>query len=256
MKRIVIKLVNKLGYNITKRRKSVMTKNLSLFKTKTGNYYLPSDANNDIIALTIKRNKIFDENIYNVAKDFIKLGSTVLDVGSNFGQMAVLFSDLTGETGTIYAFEAADFVFDILTKNILANKRNNIISTFGAVHNVSNEFLFFPEPDFNKFDSYGSFGIDYINRKGRKVPTITIDSLNIQEPISFMKIDIQGGDLYAMQGAINTISKNKMPILFEYEYLFENQMSHNFQDYVDFVNTINYKFVKVIDGQNYLILPK
>lgn len=259
MKKIILKIFKRFGYNIIKvpkYNKSIVSKVLTFHKTLTGNYYLPTEAYNDLIAMAIKENRIFDENIYKIAKEFIKPNTSVLDIGSNFGQMAVLFSNLTGDNGKVYAFEAADFVYDILIKNIETNKKKNIIATFGAVHNASDEFLFFPEPDFSKFETYGSFGIDYKNKKGRKVLSITIDSLNIQEPISFMKIDVQGGDLLAMQGAVNTIAKNKMPIIFEYEYLFENEMPHNFQDYVDFVNKINYKFVKVVDGQNYLILPR
>lgn len=248
-----------MGYELVKlpaRKKSIVSNKLMLHKTKTGNYYLPTDAPDDVIACAIMANKIFDENIYKLAKEYIKKNSTVLDVGSNFGQMAILFSELTGDNGKVYAFDANDFVFQILTKNIEANNKKNITPIFGAVHNIPKEYLYFPAPDLNKYSTYGSFGIDYKNNQGMQVPTVTIDSLNIQEPISFMKIDIQGGDLYAMQGAVNTITKNKMPILFEYEYTFENQMPHNFQDYVDFVNQIHYKFAKVIDGQNYLILPR
>ncbi len=71
-----------------------------------------------------------------------------------------------------------------------------------------------------------------------------------------MKIDVQGGDLFALKGAKETIMRHQMPIIFEYEYLFEEELNLNFQEYVDFVNEINYKFERVINGQNYLILPK
>ena len=71
-----------------------------------------------------------------------------------------------------------------------------------------------------------------------------------------MKVDIQGGDLQAMQGAVKTIERNRMPIIFEYEYRFEDKLDLKFQDYVNFVHTIEYKFEKVIDGQNYLIIPR
>ena len=47
-----------------------------------------------------------------------------------------------------------------------------------------------------------------------------------------------------------------MPIIFEYEWVFEQELNLCFQDYVDFVSSINYKFDRVINGQNYLILPK
>jgi len=88
------------------------------------------------------------------------------------------------------------------------------------------------------------------------VKSLTIDSLNIERPISFMKIDIQGGDLQAMKGAVNTIKRHKMPILFEYEFHFEDELQLCFQDYVDFVHDIGYRFTKVVNGHNYLICPK
>lgn len=124
------------------------------------------------------------------------------------------------------------------------------------MHNVGGETLIFPEQDFVQFGAYGSYGIDYYAKIGRKVKTITIDDLNIEEEISFMKIDIQGGDLLAMQGAKKTNEKNKMPILFKYEYHFEERFNMCFQDYVDFVQSLNYKFHEVISGHNFLIIPK
>jgi len=237
-------------------RKSKRSRALTYFKTATGNYYLPSDAVGDHIANAIKAGKTFDEEIVREASKHIKPGTTVLDVGANFGQMSILFSNLVGETGKVYSFDADDFVFEILTKNIQANERKDrIVPVFGAVHDVANETLFFPVQDFARFETYGSYGIDYNATTGREVPSITIDSLDIAQPISFMKVDVQGGDLQAMQGARKTIERNKMPIIFEYEYLFEDDYKLSFQEYVNFVQSVGYKFEKVINGYNYLIVP-
>ncbi len=237
--------------------KSKRTERLSLHDTNTGKFFLPADAYQDVIANAIIRGGIFDEPIYETAKRHIKPGTAVLDVGSNFGQMAVLFSRLVGDAGVIHAFEADDFVFQILSKNIAANHCANIVAHFGAVHDTSGEMLRFPIQDFERFDSYGSYGIDYTNAKvgERFVKTSTIDDLDLMVPISFMKIDVQGGDLLALKGAEKTIAKNRMPIIFEYEYLFEGELGLNFQDYVDFVRSIHYRFEKVISGNNFLIVP-
>lgn len=251
--------MNLLGYDVVKVRsnvKSVRTKNLTLFKTKTGNYYLPTNAHSDIVAQTIIENNIFEKEVVDLASKYIKPGTAVLDLGANFGQMSILFSEFVGQGGKVYSFDADNFIFEILSKNIKANNKENIIPVFGAVHNRANEELFFPEQDFVEYQTYGSYGIDYNVKQGRKVKSLTIDSMNIPEKISFMKIDIQGGDLQAMQGAVKTIEKNKMPILFEYEYHFEDKFKLNFQEYVDFVASINYKFEKVINGHNYLIIPR
>jgi len=260
IKQILLKTINKLGYSIVKNssiKKTILSKELSYYTTKTGNYYLPTHAYNDVIKKAIINDEVFDKPIVEIATKYIRKGSTVLDVGSNFGQMAILFSNITGEQGIVHAFDADDFIFSILEKNISANKKENIIPHFGAVHDKLNETLYFPTQDFERFETYGSYGLDYSNQKnGRPVNTLTIDSLDIKGDISFIKIDVQGGDLFALKGAIETIKKHQMPIIFEYEYLFEEELNLNFQEYVDFVNEINYKFERVINGQNYLILPK
>lgn len=263
MKKIIRRLFHAAGYTINKintdstRHKSRKTNDLTLYKTVTGNYYLPTHAYEDVVANTIKSDNIFEKEVVDLACKYIKEGTAVLDVGSNFGQMSILFADKVGADGRVYAFDADDFVFEILEKNIAANnKTGKITATFGAVHNKENEVLYFPVQDFEKYGAYGAYGIDYNSTQGRKVKSVTIDSLNIQQPISFMKIDIQGGDLQAMQGAVKTIGKNKMPILFEYEYHFEDDYNLSFQEYVDFVRSIGYIFKKVINGHNYLIVPQ
>lgn len=260
MKKIIASVFHAFGLEISKykgHQKSKKTKNLTLHKTVTGNYYLPTDAHDDIVANAIKNNQIFEKDVVDLASKYIKPGNNVLDIGANFGQMSILFSDMVGENGKVYSFDADDWIYEIFNKNIEANnKTGKIIPHFGAVHNVAGETLIFPEQNFEEFGSYGSYGIDYNAKKGREIKTITIDSLQIEAPIHFMKIDIQGGDLQALQGAVKTIEKNRMPILFEYEYHFEEKFNMCFQDYVDFVQSINYKFHKVVNGHNFLIISK
>jgi len=270
MKKVIKKIINKLGFDIIRYqrplsqievkdevRKSKKTDLLKLHFTSTGKYYLPVDALDDYVANTIISNKIFDLEVVKCAEKYIKPGTVVLDIGSNYGQMSILFSKMTGDKGKVYSFDADDFIFEILKKNIAVNQATNIYPIFGAVHDVAGVTLIFPEQDFERFGAYGSYGIDYNgDKKGRQVTSLTIDSLNIQDKISFVKIDVQGGDLFAMKGAIETIKRHKMPILFEFEYLFQDDMHLDFQEYVDFVNQINYKFERVINGHNFLILPK
>lgn len=270
MEKIIKKIFRKFGLEISRyydktgiadtSKISKKTRNLTFYNTETGNYYLPTDAHDDVVANTIKSNKIFEKEVVDLAATLIKPNTSVLDIGANFGQMSVLFSNLVGENGKVFSFDADDWIFEIFKKNIEANnKTDKIIPHFGAIHNINNEILIFPEQDFEEYGAYGAYGIDYnaqINGGGRQVKSLTIDSLEINEPISFMKVDIQGGDLQAMQGAIKTIEKNKMPILFEYEYHFEERFNLSFQEYVDFVQSINYKFSKVISGHNFLIVPR
>lgn len=261
MKRIIRSAFNRFNYDITKlntgseKYKIASEGNLNLYDTPTGKYYLPANLRRDVVVNEIKNGRYFEPEVIEVAKKHIRKGTAVLDVGANFGQMAVCFSSLVGDSGTVYAFEAEPIIHGIILKTFAANNCSNIKTIPGAVHHKSGEKLVFPEPDFKRFDSYGSYGIDPNAKEGRVVESITIDSLAIPEPISFMKVDIQGSDLFAMQGARETISKNKMPILFEFEQQFQEEFHTSFDDYVNFTKSINYKFDSIIMGINYLIVP-
>jgi len=228
---------------------------LELFQTALGKYYLPTDRPTDIIIKEMMSGRVFEPEIVAAAKPYITKGSTVLDVGANFGQMTLLFSEFVGKRGCVYSFEADAFIFEVLQKNIAINKRNNIKPICNAVYNVSGRTLFYPVPDFQRFGSYGSYGIDPNAKDGRSVETITIDSLNIQDHISFMKVDIQGSDLFALQGSVETIKKHQMPIIFEYEEQFQDEFQTSLEDYLQFINAIDYRVEKII-GINYLIVPK
>jgi len=229
---------------------------LSLYKTPIGDYFLPNFNPKDQVFNTMKIGEVFEPEIVDVAKEFIKPNTVVLDIGAHLGQMSLEFSKFVGKDGKVYSFEADNFIYSVLNKNVEINKCDNIRTVFGAVYNNDGEELFYPEPDFERFGNYGSYGINLQATQGRTVKTLTIDSLGITDPISFMKVDIQGSDLYALEGARQTILKNKMPIIFEFEQPLQKEFNTTFQDYVGFVESINYRFERVVMEINYLILPK
>jgi FkbM family methyltransferase len=231
---------------------------VQLYETPTGRYYLPTDAPQDHVIQCIKNGGIFEPKIIETAKAYIWPGSTVLDVGANFGQMSVFFSRFVGAGGQVHSFEADPFVYELFLQTLAANNCQNVTAHPGAVYDRPNQQLFYPVQDFKRAQAYGSCGIDPKATAGRTVKTLTIDGLNINTPVSFMKVDIQGSDLFALRGAVETIKRHRMPILFEFEQQFQAEFGTSFQDYVDFVNSISYRFEKVvmeIESINYLIVP-
>jgi len=230
-------------------------KPLRYYKTPIGKYYLPANAPNDYIAIEMRHGRYFEPEVIEVGRKYIKKGTAALDVGANFGQMSILFSELVGDEGQVFSFEADDYVHYILQKNISANRCDNIRAFLRAVYDKSNEIMFFPVQDFKRYAAYGSYGLDPKATSGRMVTTLAIDDLNIQLPISFMKVDVQGSDLFAMRGAIQTIKKHQMPIIFEFEQQFQADFKTTFQDYLDFISSISYKVETVINNINYVIVP-
>ncbi len=264
-KKIVVNILNSFGYHIYPigpfkeeklYRKPSKHKDLTYFETPIGKYYLPKTSSNDVIAKCMRNGVLFDEVIISTARRFIQEDTIVLDIGANYGQMSIEFSKYIGQNGKVYSFEAQKSVYDILIKNVEANCPSRVQTYYNAVYETDKRVMKFPIPDLRKTETLGSFGLNPRINEGIDVTTITIDSLNIQQPISFIKCDIQGSDLFALRGARETILKHKMPIIFEFEQEFQDQFHTTFQDYIDFVQSINYKFVENIKFSNYLIMPK
>ena len=230
------------------------------FSTATGNWWLPTDNDVDIIIKAMKKGDIFEQEVIDAAANFIKPGSTVLDIGSNFGQMAVMFAKLTGPSGKVYAFEADSFIYDLLCRNINENDCANIEPVFGAVWHNDGLELHYPEPDFKKFGSFGSYGIDPTAKGGRTVRSFTIDSLDIEGPVDFIKVDIQGSDLFALIGARKTIERDQPAIIFEYEERFQDDFGTSFQDYKKFIKEIGYVLTGEIGDihyvRNFIAVPR
>lgn len=229
---------------------------LSFYRTALGDVYLPTDAPDDLIAARMSRGELFEPEVIETARRFIKPGTTVLDVGSNFGQMAMAFARATGPEGRVFAFEAQARVHDILKRNIEANGLLNIEAVFGAVLDESGRVLHFPESDWARFGSYGSFNLPLDRTVGTPVTSLRIDDLVFERPVSFMKVDVQGCDLFAMRGARETIRRFQMPILFEFEQRFQADYGTTFQDHADFVDEIGYRFAETVLDINFLILPR
>lgn len=262
MKIIIINFINKQGFEIIKQPfRGNKYPNLSKEKneyyceTPVGKFHLPLEFEKDAVASELVRGNIFEPEIIEIAKRYIKPQSSVIDIGANFGQMSLAFSKLA-VGGKVYSFEAQNFVFNFLQKNMESNNCSNVKLYERAVYNNNGETLYFPQPDLSNGAPYSGNSLTGNMSEGIPVQTITIDSLNIKEHISFMKIDIEGADIFALQGAKETIMKNRMPIIFEYTQHMQNEFGSTFGDYVSFVNNLDYKFEEIISKINYLILPK
>lgn len=225
------------------------------FDTATGSYVLPTDADGDVIVQAIRRGETFEREIVDLAQRTIVPGSVALDVGSNFGQMAIAFSRIIGPAGKVHGFEANDFVFELLKRNLSLNGAGNVVPHFGAVWEESGKELLFPDPDFKRFASYGSYGLDLKAKEGKPVKTMKIDDLDLGGKVSFIKVDIQGSDLFAMRGAKRTILRDKPILVFEFEAQFQKEFGTRFKDYTAFIEEIGYKVRETINGINYVIGP-
>jgi len=230
-----------------------MERDLYLYKTATGDYWLP-DSPSDHLLSTIKNNQVFDRELVDTMVDMIRPGDVVLDVGSNFGQTAILLSHAVGDTGVVHGFEAEPWIYKAFCQNIRQNRRRNIIPHFGAVWDSDDMVLFYPKDDLETYESHGSYGIDPNASTGYEVSSITIDGLGLDR-VDLIKIDVQGADLAVLRGCKQTIKKHHPRIIFEYEPMFDQRFNNTWEDYLSFINDVDYKISKIISLVNVLIEP-
>src|SRR5882724_10851041 len=181
IKELIKQTTGKFGYGIVKTsdfnfgkrnaRKSKI-ENLDYYETSIGNYYLPKNTKTDVVANAMREGTVFDKPIIELASSIIKKGTSVLDIGANYGQMSIIFSKLLDNTGIVYSFEAQEMIHKILVKNLEINNCQNVNVFCNAVYDQNNTDLVFPEPDLVRFSCYGSYGIDPNGKQGRKVKSI------------------------------------------------------------------------------------
>jgi FkbM family methyltransferase len=140
---------------------------------------------------------------------FPKPEDHVIDAGSCFGDTAVAFAGAVGPGGRVYAFDPLQSHGEIVRHNIGQNHLDKAISFFpvglGARPNAT------PGPVLEETVVNPGFRLARAKRDD-EFPVRTIDSLvaakDIQR-VDFLKMDIEGSELAALQGAEETLRQFK-----------------------------------------------
>ncbi|MBN1617921.1 FkbM family methyltransferase [Candidatus Dojkabacteria bacterium] len=143
--------------------------------------------------------KVFIENV--------KKNNVIFDIGANIGYYSVIGSKIIGESGQVYAFEPDPFNLKLLNENITLNKQKNIISIPKAVGSSNQKISL--QQDLNQ----GHTRVSTKEKSSQEIPQIemiTLDDFILENKISnvdYLKIDIEGYELYALEGAENSLGK-------------------------------------------------
>ena len=96
---------------------------------------------NDSLRLSI--NRVYEPSETKTIKTHVKKGDVVLDIGANIGYYTLIFAELVGEKGKVYAFEPDPTNFDLLRKNVEINGYRNITLIQKAVSNKNGKISFY-----------------------------------------------------------------------------------------------------------------
>lgn len=135
----------------------------------------------------------------------LRPGATVYDVGSNKGQMALIFAALVGPSGRVLAFEPAPAEYASLVRNLRLNALGYVRSIEAAASDGRGElaFAYTPErPTEGKLRDVEPSFINTTTSGSFLVETVPLDEMLREEPVpDLIKIDVEGGAAAVLRGA-------------------------------------------------------
>ncbi len=206
----------------------------------------------DVIGKTIFVSGIFEKAEAMYVSKFLKPGMVFFDLGANLGQYTLLAATCVGIDGRVHSFEPSDRMFSELEYNVNLNDLSHIcILNKVAVSNTAGQAKFSRyEPGAEVFGSLGAQQRDNkVIIDHDIVNTITLDAYVENKKINhidLIKVDIEGAELLAMQGAKNILAKSDAPgILIEMADINTVGLGYFAVDIWDYLNNFGYTFYRI-----------
>ncbi|GAL67603.1 FkbM family methyltransferase [Jejuia pallidilutea] len=180
----------------------------------------------------------------------IKKGDVVFDAGANEGALSIIYAKKVGKEGKVFSFEPDAINIKLLNKNLSFNTEIEHIR-------LIEKGLWDEEAEIDFFEA-GSVGSSMFyedkNSKRVSIKAISIDSFIANENITkldFIKMDIEGAEIKALKGAVNTIKKFQPNFAIASYHLVEGKLTHIAVE--EFFKSINYPFKTVFYDDSEII---
>ena len=188
------------------------------------------DASDPGISRELLLRGVHEELATKVLREVLKRRMVAVDIGANLGYYTLLEASIVGDEGQVYAFEPVPKNFDILTKNIIVNRYKNVkayckavssksgtskmaltaASNWGSMLDISDESV----SEYMKQKMYE------LTREVIKVDTVSLDEFLDKEgvnQVNFIRMDIEGYEVQAIKGMINTLKNTPPPLKLFFE---------------------------------------
>jgi len=189
---------------------------------------------------------------------FIQNNSTVLDVGANNGEWSrAVLRELKGNV-RLFMFEPQEECWRILSD--LADAGALLVKS--AVGNSNGEaVLYSPSGRAGNASLHIRKDTYFVNQlfSPTTVSVVSIDNFietNEVMVVDFMKMDIEGHELFALKGASKALADGRIRAL-SFEFGSGNINSRTFfRDYWDMLTDYNYQLFRVLPGGQMLAVPR
>ncbi|MGN6130528.1 MAG: FkbM family methyltransferase, partial [Nocardioidaceae bacterium] len=177
-------------------------------------------------------------------------GDTVVDVGAHIGLYTLKAAQAVGPTGTVLAFEPSASNYRLLEKNVRENGYHNVQLAQVAVSNRAGTSSLLLSP-VNTGDN--CLTDDALDLPSEKVATVTLDETLIDRRPSVIKMDIQGAEPAALEGAKRTIASTDGLALFTEISPAHMRPWGGVAHYVDALADVGFQFFEILENQRKIV---
>ncbi len=160
---------------------------------------------------------LYEENVMNFLKGYLKPGMIVFDPGANMGYFAAKCLEMIRPGGKVYSFEPSNTCLDRLRANNDLSSIENWELLPMALTDRTGEMTFYDTP---RVITRGYACLENVSapadRMPHKVHVTTIDDFCKERAIAkvdFLKLDIEGSELPALRGATRMIAARALPAI-------------------------------------------
>lgn len=181
------------------------------------------DNNNDVIQKQLSQGQWFEQNYLDVMKKYCPDNALILDIGANIGNHTVYFSRYFSAR-EIISIEPIPRFYRLLLANIAINYCHNVNVDYVGVALGDRNCVGYPYLLYGK-DNLGSMRLnptpmDNIDPRDVYEPVTVVsgDELFGDIPVDFIKMDIEGMEMVALDGLRQIVSRYRPPMFIEVGY--------------------------------------
>lgn len=142
---------------------------------------------------------------------------TVFDVGANVGNYAKALFDVFGKNVTIHSFEPSKATYQKFVEN--TQGISQIIANNFGISDIEQNLTLYTDTDHSGLASVYHRNLDFVGKTMDKTEEIELTTLDVYckknniEKIHFLKLDIEGHELNALNGAKEMLNNKKIDFI-------------------------------------------
>ena len=165
---------------------------------------------NDIIKNCLRRRAPWEIKNKLIIEKYVRENSIALDIGSHIGTHTVTMAQSVGNNGTVLAFEPGKTIYRELCYNLVINHCENVYPIRCAIGKSKSTIEVVSSHPNNEG---GSYVVDSTGGSNSAI-LLPLDVLELNN-VSFIKIDVENMEADVLDGAEQTIRRNRPVMLIE-----------------------------------------